>query len=384
MRAQRLFAMAGFTAGLLILVPACQQNESNDGDNDKKTIVLPAGEVHEGWYFAAGDRVIINGTVNGDAYVAGGTVEINGAVNGDLLAAGGTVRVGGKVAEDVRAAGGTVEITGEVGKNVTAAGGTVNIGRSGVVGGGVLAAGGTVEVSGAVKKDALLGGGVVEISGTIDGNVRIGSDRIGIYRGALIAGSLSVTSSSKEAVHIDNGTVNGAITIEERKVHEGPTILGLTPFRFWLKMIWIGGLLVTGLAFFLLSRKGFVEYATIVRHRTGMGLLWGLAGVIGVPIVCTILFATLIGLPLGLILLAVYCIVLYLSQLSLGLVAGNLIFKTDQKNGWIGFWAFAAGTVLFQALSLVPILGIFLEIAALLLGAGALLMMFRKAYAPEG
>jgi len=382
MSAQRFFLMTGIVVGLGIGSPACQPGGENDKQHEKKTIILAADEVHEGWYFAAGDRVVINGTVNGDAYVAGGAVEVNGTINGDLLAAGGTVRVGGKITDDARVAGGSVEVVGEVGKNVTASGGTVTISKSGVVGGGFLAAGGTVGVSGTVKKDALLGGGMVEITGTIDGNVRIAADQIGVYRGAMIAGSLSVASESKEKARIDDGTVKGPIAIEEHKVREGTTIVGYSPFRFWLKVIWIGGLLLTGLVFFLLSRKGFADYTTIVKHQAGMGLLWGLLGVIGIPIACIILFVTVIGLPLGLILLALYLILLYLSQLSLGVLAGDLIFKTEQKIGWIVFWAFAAGMVLFQILSLVPILGVLLEIAALLLGVGAFLLMFRKVYAP--
>lgn len=382
MRTQRYILLVGIVVGLGIGLPACRPSGDTGTPNDKKTTVLPAGEVHEGWYFAAGDRVVINGTVNGDAYIAGGSVEVNGTINGDLLAAGGNVRVAGKVTDDARVAGAAVEISGEVGKNVTAAGGTVSVGKSGVVGGGLLAAGGTVEVSGAVRKDLVLAGATAEITGTVDGNVRVAGDHIGIYRGAMIAGSLSVTSASKEKVRVDEGTVKGPVTFEEHKVHQGTTILGFRPFRFWLKLIWIGGLLLTGLVFYLLTRKGFADYTKIVKRQAGMGLLWGLAGVIGIPIVCIILFVTVIGLPLGLILLALYLILLYLSQLSLGVLAGDLLFKTEQKSGWIIFWAFAAGMVLFQILSFIPILGALLEIAALLLGSGAFILLIRKAYAP--
>jgi cytoskeletal protein CcmA (bactofilin family) len=382
MSLHRVCVFTAIVVGMGIGLPACRPGSGNFGRHEGKTIILPAGEVHEGWYFAAGDRVIINGTINGDAYLAGGAVEVNGTINGDLLAAGGWVRVDGKVVEDARVAGGTVEVAGEVGKNVTAAGGTVTVTPSGTVGAGLLAAGGTVGVSGAVKKDALLAGGMVEITGKVDGNVQIGADQIGVYRGAVIGGSLSVDTESKEKARIDDGTVKGTITIEERKPHEQTTILGMGQFRFWFKLIWLCGLLLTGLIFFLLTRKGFMDYTKIVRHDAAMGLLWGLAGVIGIPIICIILFVTVIGIPLGLILLALYLILLYLSQLSLAVLAGDLIFKTEQKSGWVVFWAFVAGMVLFQILSFVPILGGLLQIAALLLGVGACILMIKKGIAP--
>ncbi len=92
-----------------------------------KIVILPASEVHEGWYFAAGDKVIIEGTVNGDVYAAAGAVEVSGTINGDLLVAGGDVTVSGTISDDIRAAGGSVRIDGKVGKNVTAAGGNVSV-----------------------------------------------------------------------------------------------------------------------------------------------------------------------------------------------------------------------------------------------------------------
>ena len=59
---------------LLIVSSVCLMSCGNDR-HEQRRVLLPAGEVHEGWYFAAGERVVIQGTVNGDAYVAGGNVQ---------------------------------------------------------------------------------------------------------------------------------------------------------------------------------------------------------------------------------------------------------------------------------------------------------------------
>ena len=72
------------------LLPACKEG----GEKTHRKVILPVGEVHEGWYFAAGDEVLLEGTVNGDVYAAGGMVEIDGTINGDLIVAGGQVNVG--------------------------------------------------------------------------------------------------------------------------------------------------------------------------------------------------------------------------------------------------------------------------------------------------
>ncbi len=130
----------------LLFIPLVLWGCSGDSRNGVvKRVVLPADEVHEGWYFASGDQVIIQGTVNGDVYVAGGMVQVDGIVNGDLLAAGGAVVINGRVSDDVRAAGGNVECNGSVGKNVTVAGGNVRLSRGAEVGGVCWVPAGTSE-----------------------------------------------------------------------------------------------------------------------------------------------------------------------------------------------------------------------------------------------
>jgi hypothetical protein len=366
-------------AGLAMMFMSCGQRNFQTTDRDMKTVILPADEVHEGWYFAAGDHVIIDGTVNGDVYVGAGRVDINGTINGDLLVGGGMVDIAGRVSDDVRGAGGNVRISGTVGKNVTAAGGTVEVSRSAVIAGGLLAAGGTVQSAGTVKKDAMVASGTAEFSGVIEGNLNVATGHLSVYRGAHIGGNLTAALDAKEHARIDSGTVKGSVTIKLREEKEARHVFGFRPWRFWLKIFWIGGLLFTGLAFFLLARKKFVEYGSVMKQEFWMSLLWGLVGVIAVPIVVIILCVTLIGIPLGLILLAVYLVAIYFSQLSLGLLAGNLIFRTEKRHGWILYWAFAAGTILFQLLSFVPMLGLLLELVALLLGFGALVLMVKKA-----
>jgi hypothetical protein len=76
-----------------------------------RSVSLPAGQVIDHDYFAAGPLVQISGTINGDLYAAGGQVLIDGRVDGDAerLAdrrpLGGVLRPGaaspGRSAQDV-------------------------------------------------------------------------------------------------------------------------------------------------------------------------------------------------------------------------------------------------------------------------------------------
>ncbi len=368
-----------FTALTLCLISSfasgCRDDQQGTWEQER-TVVLPAGETHEGWYFAAAQHVILNGTVNGDAYIAAGQVEVHGTINGDLLVAGGDVEIGGTVTDDIRAAGGTVRLNGSVGKNVSAVGGNINVSPTASIAGGLLTACGSLVEGGAIQKDLRAAVGTVDITGMVVDNVDIVGGRLTVARGANVGGNLNAVLSQKDRSEIAEGAVKGTISLKQREEHPA-RIIGLPEGTFWLKTFWVGSLYLAGLVFFLLSRRYFAEYGSLTVNRMGWSFLWGLALVIITPIAVLVLCATIIGIPLGLMLLALYLTVLYLSQLSLGLAAGMRLFGSNVESGWILYFSFMVGTLIFQGLSLVPYLGTLLEIAALFLGSGAMFLLIK-------
>jgi cytoskeletal protein CcmA (bactofilin family) len=361
---------------VLLAVMAWGCSGDQRGSEGNRTIILPAGETHDGWYFAAGQRVIINGTVNGDAYIAAGQVEINGVINGDLLVAGGDLEIGGNITDDLRAAGGNVRMNGSVGKNASVAGGNVTVRPTALIKGGLLTACGSLTQGGSVEKDLRAEVGEMEVTGSVGMNTDVAGGRLTVRRGATIGGNLTAILSQKDRSEIAEGAVKGSISLRQKE--EAPSrILGIPSGTFIFKAFWFGSLLVTGLVLFLLSRRTFADYGAAALNRFGMSLLWGLLVVIGTPIVALILCITLIGIPPGLILLALYLIVLYLSQLSAGLAAGMKLFGLNATSGWILYFAFVVGTLIYQGLSLIPVLGILLEIFVLLLGSGAIVLLVK-------
>ncbi len=361
---------------LLLLSAAGCGNDQRGSTESGRTVVLPAGETHEGWYFVAAQRVILNGTVNGDAYVAAGQVEVHGTINGDLLVAGGDVEIGGTVSDDIRVAGGNVRMNGSVGKNVSAVGGNIAVSPAASIAGGLLVASGSLVEGGTVLQDLRAAVGQVEVTGSVGKNVDVVGGRLMVARGANVGGNLTAMLGEKDRSEIAEGAVKGAINVKQQE--EDPTrIIGIRPKTFWFKTFWVGSLLLTGLVLYLLSRRSFAEYGTIAISRLGWSLLWGLVLVVVTPIAVILICATIIGIPLGLTLLGLYLLVLYLSQLSIGLAAGVRQFGPNDSSGWILYFAFVVGTLVFQGLSLVPILGIILEIIALFLGSGAIALLIK-------
>jgi hypothetical protein len=361
---------------LAVILVSCRSWDTSH-DRKMRRVVLPAGEVHEGWYFAGGDQVVIEGTVNGDAYVAGGIVEVDGTINGDLLVAGGQVNISGTVSDDVRAAGGNIQINGKVGKNISAAGGSIGIGKSSSVGGGVLAACGNLSVSGTVTRDVRVAAGNMSMSGTIDGNVDFAGDNLSVLQGGRIGGNLSARVKEKENVEIAQGAVLGNVdvtTYEARPVHH---ILGLRPFRFWAKIVWALSLLLAGLVLTFVFPKQFRDLGLTINKLPGKSFVWGIVGLILVPIVGVILLVTLIGIPLGLLVLTLYLWMLHLSQLTLGVFVGHRLFGIEEKKGWHLFSAFAVGLIIVQALTFIPYVRFLVVVVGLIFGLGAILLVLK-------
>lgn len=344
----------------------------------RERAILPADAVHEGWYFSAAERVVIEGTINGDAYVAGGSVEVDGTINGDLLVAGGQVTINGKVSDDIRVCGGSVHLGGKVGKSVTAAGGTVVLGKSGEIGGNLLAAGGNVELRGAVAGNVKIAAGDAGVTGTINKNADFGVGSLSILPGAKIGGNLRVYVAKPNRVEIADGTVSGKVDIKLHEVKKRREILGFPIWRFWLRILWSFGLLATGFVLLLLFPKQFSGIGTNITKSPGESILWGLGGLILIPVAMGILFVTVIGVPLGLFLLVSYLWLMYLSQLSFGVALGQRLFRQEGKGHWRKFWTFAVGLLVVQILTFISIVGPIVVIAGLIFGFGAILLVLKS------
>ncbi len=359
-------------AGLVITGYSCDGG-SEDAPGEKRRVVLPAGEVHEGWFFAAANQVIISGTVNGDAYVAGGTVQVDGEINGDLIVAGGSVTINGEISDNVRAAGGTVECNGSVGKNLTAAGGALRTGKASRIGGGVIAAGGRIMIGGEVVRDVLLASGEATVSGNVRGNATVTGEVLSLLPGARVGGNLKVITNNKDRVEIAPDAVGGTVEIVAKQTRDVPRILGFRKGEFWFRIAWVMSLILTTLVWVLLSPTLLASFGKTVLARPGWCVLWGLAGVVALPILIIILAITVIGIPLAFLLLATTLWLIYISQLSLGVAFGLRALGGDGR--WRLFLASVAGVILVHVLMLVPYLGVLLVVAGLILGLGSVFVL---------
>jgi cytoskeletal protein CcmA (bactofilin family) len=338
---------------------------------------VSSSQVVNGDYFAFGGTVEISGTINGDLYASGGHVVIDGSVNGDVLVAGGRVSLSGTVSQDVRAAGGRVTITGSVGRNLTVAGGDVELARSAVVRGGLVAAAGNVNLSAPVGGAAKVAAGTLTLANRVGGNVDAAVGTFRIASRADIQGDVSYWSG-REASVTEGARVRGKIV---RNVpSERPRLLPAAFFA-WLAFVSINfvSTLILGLLSVRFLPRFHQSVITTLGERSWASLGIGFVAAVVLPVVCALLFATAVAIPLGLILLAAFFILLYWARIyAIGRIGETILARLRRTSGHAS--AFVLGLFVYYLLAIIPFIGWLVVFLVTLFGLGAELIARKQFY----
>ncbi len=349
--------------------------------NQNTVVVLPKDEVVDTNYFAAGDTVTLSGTVNGDAYLAGGVVNIEGTVNGDLIAAGGVIYIRGTVTQDVRVAGGQVIITGTIERNLTVVGGAATVADSGRVGGSVVGAGGSVQIYSAIPSDVNIAAGELTIGNTVGGNVFAAVGTLTMSPSANIEGNL--TYMSEEPINIQKGaTVSGTIREEKRlqmekeKFKDKAEIAAKAgkSFFYTAKFINIITAFLVGLLFIFLFPKYSATITKQVSEKTWTSMGVGLLTLILAPIVALLLLVTIVGVPIGFLLIVAYFFSIFFAKIFVALVIGSKLINMVSHEKYHHAVVLGLGLLVYLIVSSIPVLGAIVVLLTVITGVGAILL----------
>ena len=350
----------------------------------QKVVTLGADQVINKDYFATGEVVEISGTVNGDVYAAGGEVRVDGIINGDLLVGGGVVNISGKVSQDVRVGGGQVAITGTIGRNLTIVAGNVEITNSAKIIGNLVAGAGNINLRAPIGGDVTVGAGNLVISSNITGDLEAGVGTMRLTSTAKVGGD--ITYWSEETASIDDAAkITGDTTQKEPPEafkSIDPTdqkalqrnLFGLTVgAKLFGKLISFISLLIVGLLIIRFCPKFMKTTTSTIKVKPWASIGLGFVVLVTTPIAIIVLLVTLVGIPLGLFLLAAYLAFLYLAKIFVAYWAGSAILeKTGKKagNGWI----LTLGLIIYMAITLLPRIGGLITFIVTLIGLGSLLI----------
>lgn len=256
----------------------------------------------------------------------------------DLIATGGQVRVirGARIGDDALIAGGNVRLDGDVGGNVVMAGGRLAIG--GTIGGDLKAAGGRLEILSGAR-----------IAGAVSFR---GAEAPVISPGATIGGDVDYIADGGFGRYADD--------------HRG---IG------WGGGIWLAlAMILTGIVVILLLPGITTGGAARLRERPVASALIGLALLAGIPFLAVLLIATVIGIPLGVIVMTLYPAALFVGFVAAAFAVSEWAIRRrlTAPKPLHRFGAFAlVVAVLFLAYA-IPWIGGWLVLITLLFGLGAL------------
>ncbi|MFI5154439.1 MAG: polymer-forming cytoskeletal protein [Chitinophagales bacterium] len=316
--------------------------------SDTLTITEP---VYRNLYIAGGN-VYINAPVHGDLIIAGGTIHINDTVTKDILLIGGKAIFNGYVGDDIRCAGANITVLKNVAGDVIILGGAMTIGKDARIG-NLFSAGGNLTIDGTVTGELKGRAGNIVLNGTATKDVNCQAEKITI-NGKIQGPATLVASKEIEigknadfefearywspAGKIDFGrSTRPGLSIYDKSLKIDYDRWYFLGFASLLGLIWYAGMAVILILMlqylFSSTMKKAGETAYLFTWRS---LVYGVLFWIGVPVMAIISFITIIGVPIGLILIMIYIISAILASVVVSVVGANWL-NNSSGSKW-KFW----------------------------------------------
>lgn len=252
---------------------------------------------------------------------------------------------------------------------------------------------GTVRVPHGEHADrVVIGDGRVDIRGHVDGVILAVDARVHIGRGAVVDGK--VISIARRVVVDPGATLNNDLIYVDKKPHvaRGATVYGDVR-RASVRDLWFGGLLVHAavwIAFtlsslalgliliWLIPATAFRAAFRAARDRTGPAIAWGIGLFVGLPLAAVAAVLTLVGIPLGLLMLLALLPIYAIGYVASAFVLGRAV--TSARRGTVA--AFLAGWGILRAVAVVPGVGSLAWLAATVFGLGVLTVALWRSRGP--
>jgi hypothetical protein len=211
----------------------------------------------------------------------------------------------------------------------------------------------------------------------VGGDVEIEVDSLTVTSGANIQGNLTYTSENE--ADIQPGAQIGGIT-----THRLPKLEDTAGFGIFSgilgKVLGFLMMLLLGVIIVLLAPRRTALVADGIGNRPWLSLGWGALILLATPVAAIVACITIVGIPLGLIALALYAIAIYLSQIPVALFIGRWIIGRfrGMETRAILVGALALGLAIISLLKSIPYFGFAIGLATVLFGLGTLVVSCRR------
>lgn len=367
-RIARLLLAAGALVVAVPLPAAAQRVQSN-------VVLVREDDVITEDLYAAGNSVLVAGTVEGDLVAAAfDLVRIEGVVEGDVLVVADRVEITGDVRGALRVIARTAVIEGRVGDDVLAGAWQVATDAGSSVGRDLVVFARRAETLGAVGRNLEGTQHAARIGGRIAGDVEITAREVSLLPGLRVEGDLAYTSDSAATVAAD-AEVGGTLVRAETL----PPNIRVRAVRLLATLLVTAGALGLGLGILWASPDRSIAAATVLRRSPLSSLAWGI-GVVSVPVALVIVAAGVVAVTSlsssGPVLLVLIPVAGALGALvGFGLLAAPvpaaLVIGGRLRDRWSTYARFVVGFAVLALVRLLPWVGGLLLLIVLVAGLGA-------------
>lgn len=340
-------------------------------------------------FFSAGD-LTVNAKSTDDIFAAGGDVTLAEAQADHMIVAGGEIIITDVAFHDLIVAGGDIDfISGTVTDDVVGAGGDLRLNREFKINGSAMLTGGDVTIDTPIGGELRAAAGRLRLNANVAGNAHLVGEDVSIGPNVSIGGDLR--HRAKE-FSIDPSAVVAGEIIEleaatppdvERWGVKAAAAAAVFAVAFLVGM----AILVIVIALVL---PGLMNSASqMIRTKPLSTLGIGFLVIAAAPVVIAFLFATVLGIPLALLIGVIYLAAAPLAIAAFIYYVGMLARRMISKNNGEApspitriIWS-ALAAILLVIIGLVPILGGFFWLVAYTIGMGAVMTRGGKALAAQ-
>ena len=366
---------------LITLIPGLVYASATESTN--RVYVSPE-QTLEGATFLSGHQIQVDGIIDGDLYAVGQDVIINGQVRGDIIAAAQTISILSPIEGNLRLAGQTVRISKPVSGSATIASQVLSLDTEGRIGRDLVFGANTVNISGEIARNIYGGASILNLSGNIGNTVHLyGVQQLNLLDGAMVGGDLIYSSEQKAYISPNASLIGNERWQEIKPVPDLKPTHALPWSLATLYLLSLAGLLIVYWVFRLWKKESWDYLATPATAQPWSSFGIGLLTLLATPILFVLLLITVIGIPLGIILILAYGVFLYLSTL---IVSQSLTQRLRTRFNYRGhdFWPFMIILIILTLVTKIPLIGWLIGLIVLSLGLGSSLkaILVKKEEAP--
>jgi uncharacterized Tic20 family protein len=231
-------------------------------------------------------------------------------------------------------------------------------------------------VFGPVGRGITAGGGTLQLGGPVGGKVLAWAQNLSLGPNTRIAGDLDYYSERQAA--ISGGTVAGEVQYHpvEAQARQEPLLNGLFDFG---GLVWLFGSAILGALAIIFAPRASARAVELGRQQPLLTFGVGLLTLCAVPVVAVLIGVTLVGIPLALVVAALYWLGLLLAWPALGLVVGTEIARRVRRGEPMPvLGALVVGLIVLHLLTHLPIVGGLVAFLGLAFGLGLIVQSFRR------